>query len=130
VVWGAYHGVLLGIYRRWPWIWDRQSQWAQRVFTFLLVVFGWVFFRSATWNDALVLLNLMLVPQTGSMVTGWPLLLVMLVIAGVCAHFGPNTFEMSHRWTPVYAAGLTGLFVLCLIAMYGGQISPFLYFQF
>ena len=98
--------------------------------TYLLVVFGWVFFRAATWDDALIILNRMLLPHSGDMVTGWPVLLVMLMIAGAFAHWGRNTFELSHQWTPAYAAGLAGLFIVCLIALYGGQISPFLYFQF
>jgi alginate O-acetyltransferase complex protein AlgI len=130
VVWGAYHGVLLSLYRLRPELWDRQPILVQRVLTYLLVVFGWVFFRAATWDDALIILNRMLLPHRGDMVTGWPVLLVMLMIAGAFAHWGRNTFELSHQWTPAYAAGLAGLFIVCLIALYGGQISPFLYFQF
>ncbi len=130
VIWGGYHGLLLSVYRAWPWIWDRQPVWSQRVFTFLLAVFGWVFFRAATWQDALTLMNRMLIPQTGVIMTGAAVLIVMLVIAGSLAHFGPNTFEIKHSWRPVEALGLTLLFVACLVAMYGGQVSPFLYFQF
>lgn len=130
VFWGGYHGVLLSIYRRWPGIWDRQPVWTQRVLTFLLAVIGWVFFRSPTFGSALTILSRMLLPHGGELMAGWPLLVVMLLVAGAFAHFGPNTFELRHRWTPLYAAGITGLFVFCLVAMYGGQVSPFLYFQF
>jgi alginate O-acetyltransferase complex protein AlgI len=130
VIWGGYHGLLLSAYRRWPWIWERQPVWAQRVFTFLLAVFGWTFFRAATFHDALVLINRMLIPHTGALMTGAALLVVMLAIAGSLAHLGPNTFEMRHSWRPVEAFGIAVLFVACLVAMYGGQVSPFLYFQF
>ncbi len=130
VIWGGYWGLLLSVYRAWPWIWERQPAWSQRVFTFVLAVFGWVFFRAASWNDAMVLMNRMLIPQTGGIMAGVALLIVMLVIAGSLAHFGPNTFEIRHSWRPVEAFGLTLLFVACLVAMYGGQVSPFLYFQF
>jgi alginate O-acetyltransferase complex protein AlgI len=130
VIWGAYHGVLLSIYRRWPALWDRQPEWAQRSFTFILAVFGWVFFRAATFGDALSILNLMVIPHSGELMVGAVTLFVLVLIAGAIAHFGPNTFEMRHQWTSPQLAGLTALVILCLVAMYGGRISPFLYFQF
>ena len=130
VVWGAYHGLLLSAYRRWPWVWDRQPAWSQRTFTFVLVVFGWVFFRAATWSDAAVMLSRMLTPQMGNLPPTALTLSLMLLVAGAFAHFGPNTFELKHEYQPIQVACLTGLFVLCLTAIYGGQISPFLYFQF
>ena len=131
IIWGAYHGLLLATYRAWPWIWDRQPLWAQRAFTFLLVVFGWTFFRAATLTDALVLFNRLLIPTSGSSsMAGSAALLVMILIAGALAHVGPNTFELRHEWRPWQAFSLAALFAGCLIAMYGGQISPFLYFQF
>ena len=61
---------------------------------------------------------------------GSGLLGVMIVIAGSVAHLGPNTFEMRHDWRPLEALALAAAFLICLVAMYGGQISPFLYFQF
>jgi alginate O-acetyltransferase complex protein AlgI len=130
VLWGAYHGVLLGVYRMWPWIWDRQPEWTQRVLTFILAVFGWTLFRASSFHDAIVLFGRMLAVHPGEMFAGWPLLIGMLIVAGSIAHFGPNTFEMRHEWRPAWALGLATLVVLCLVAMYGGQVSPFLYFQF
>ena len=63
---------------------------------------------------------------------GSGLLLLMILVAGLLAHTGPNTFEMSHDWRPleVEAFSLAALFLLCLVTMYGGQVSPYLYFQF
>jgi alginate O-acetyltransferase complex protein AlgI len=130
VVWGAYHGILLSLYRRWPALWDRWPSWAQRAGTFLLVVIGWTFFRAATFSDAAALLRRMMLPHEGVLVESVGMLIVMLVIAVALAHFGPNTFEMKHQWTPVTAFGMAAGVVLCLVVMYGGQISPFLYFQF
>ena len=130
VIWGAYHGLLLGFYRRWPFLWDSQPPWAQRAFTFLLAVFGWTFFRAANLGDALQLFSRMLVPYGGRLMTGSGSLMVMIAIAAAFAHFGPNTFEMKHEWRPVQAFSIAMLFVLCLVSMYGGRLSPFLYFQF
>ncbi len=130
VIWGAYHGLLLSIYRAWPRLWDAQPLWAQRTSMFLLTVIGWTFFRAATFADALGLLHRMLVPQDGSLMIGSGTLTGMLAVAGLLAHTGPNTFELSHQWRPTQVFSLTVLFLICLIAMYGSQVSPFLYFQF
>jgi alginate O-acetyltransferase complex protein AlgI len=130
VVWGAYHGTLLSLYRRWPSWWDRRPAWAQRTGTFFLVVIGWTFFRAATFADAAALLRRMMLPHEGVLVESTGMLIVMLVIAGALAHFGPNTFEMKYEWQPIMAFGMAAGLVLCLVVMYGGQISPFLYFQF
>ena len=130
VVWGAYHGLLLCAYRAWPTLWDRQPAWVQRTGMFLLAIFGWTFFRAATFHDALSLFHHMLTPHPGLLMAGSGLLLCIILVAAVLAHTGPNTFEMRHEWRPLQAVSLALLFLLCLITMYGGQVSPFLYFQF
>ncbi|NTW88496.1 MAG: MBOAT family protein [Desulfobulbaceae bacterium] len=53
VLWGLYHGLFLTLER--TWIGEiRQRLWipAQQLTTFVLVVFGWVLFRSETLGDA------------------------------------------------------------------------------
>jgi alginate O-acetyltransferase complex protein AlgI len=130
VVWGAYHGALLSVYRRWPAIWDEQPIWAQKTFTFLLAVLGWTLFRAPTWAEATELFSRLLWPHPGSVMTGAPVLFAMCMIAGAIAHFGPNTFEIRHQWRPATAFGMICLVILCLAGIYGGQVSPFLYFQF
>jgi len=130
VIWGGYHGLLLAAYRRWPGGWDRAPQWAQQVGTFFLVVVGWTLFRAASLSDALTLLHRMLLPHGGILVENALSLAVMLVLAAALAHWGPNTFEMTHQWEPLPAFGFAIAVVLCLVMMYGGRISPFLYFQF
>jgi hypothetical protein len=57
-------------------------------------------------------------------------LLAVMAVAATVAHFGPNTFEMDHRWSPSYAMGFAALFVACLFVLYGSAATPFLYFQF
>jgi alginate O-acetyltransferase complex protein AlgI len=130
VVWGGYHGLLLVLYRRFGASWDRQSTTTQRTATFLLVVFGWTLFRSESWQQAAVLFTRLFVPHTGVLPTAWPTLASLILIAGLFAHKGPNSFELTHRWRPLAAWGLTLLFAVCLIRIYGGESSPFLYFQF
>ena len=130
VFWGGYHGALLMLLRFGHAIWDLIPQALRRLSTFLLVVIGWVFFRSPTFSIAASLLHKMFSVQPGITITGASTLTAMLLLAAVLAHASPNTFEMSHEWrpplVPVFALG----FVTCLWVMYGAQPSPFLYFQF
>lgn len=130
VVWGAYHGTLLCTYRRWPRLWDALPEWGQRTFMFLLAVIGWVFFRATSWHDASVLLSRMFLPYSAEPMTGAVTLAGFIAVAAAFAHLGPNTFQMRHRWSPAGALALAALMVVCLVFIYGGQVSPFLYFQF
>jgi alginate O-acetyltransferase complex protein AlgI len=135
VFWGAYHGLLLGLYRRYSRIWDARPQWLQRSMMFFLVIVGWTFFRATTWTDATSLLAKMTVfeawrGQPDVPLIGAGVLALMLLVAAVVAHVGPNSFEMDHRWRPAAATGLALLFIACLFRIYGAANSPFLYFQF
>src|SRR5262249_16923608 len=59
VFWGAYHGLLLVAYRFCGRSWDRLPPAFRRAGTFLLVLVGWVFFRSQTFSLALTILHAM-----------------------------------------------------------------------
>lgn len=137
VFWGAYHGALLVAGRLWSRVAGPRSQpssalarVSSQAGTFLLVMVGWVFFRSPTFSIALEMLRKMAVPQAGAGLIGAGTLVVALAIAATAAHTGPNTTEMRHDWSPSMVSALALLFVCCLFAMYGASSSPFLYFQF
>jgi len=130
LAWGAYHGVLLCAYRltaRW---WDRMPVFAQRTGMFFLVVVGWTLFRASSWEQATTLLGRMFVPLPGVSPAGTPSLLALLLLAGALVHFGPNTFQLRHQWRPAAAAAWALILLLSLVRIYGGEDSPFLYFQF
>lgn len=130
VCWGAYHGMLLTITRRASPTIERCPRLLRICATFLLVVFGWVLFRADTFEMAGGLFRRMLSLTPGSNPIGSPLLLVALVIAAALGHFGPNTFEIQHSWQRGTVLAIATLFVACLLVIYGGTQSPFLYFQF
>ena len=130
VAWGAYHGVLLVTNRysepvlaTWPGV-------IRKITTFVLIVIGWVLFRSTTFTMAAGLIGAMFSWKPGPHLDTWKSLAVLLMIAGALAHLGPNTFELRHRWRPVSTVGLSVLLLVCIVLIYGGQQSPFLYFQF
>src|SRR6266403_4000949 len=75
VVWGGYHGLLLVLYQATRGSWDRLPTSARRVTTFGLVVVGWVFFRSDTFEMAASLLSRLFSWHAGSTLLGAPVLL-------------------------------------------------------
>jgi alginate O-acetyltransferase complex protein AlgI len=132
VIWGAYHGALLSVYRRFAAQWDAVPARARQGVTFLLVVVGWVFFRSTSFGMAASLLHTMFVPTAGAMLGGVSVFLVALTIAGWWGMFGPNAFDIhaDWRWRPRYAFALALGLGVCVAVMAGAGSSPFLYYQF
>lgn len=130
VFWGAYHGILLCLYKMFGRFWDRLPAVLQRAGTFLLVVIGWVFFRADNFSVAAVMLARMYSYSVGPLFPGLIGLLVSLAIAAAIAHTAPNTFELGHDWKPWAIAGLAVGYSMALLAIASGQQSPFLYFQF
>lgn len=130
VVWGFYHGFLL-LCTRWAREWlSRWPDLLRQLTTFVLVMVGWVLFRSETFSMATGLLCTMFSWRAGFGLDAELSLIALLAVAGGLAHWGPNTFELRHRWHPMVAVSLGVLLLACMVVIYGGQQSPFLYFQF
>jgi len=132
ILWGAYHGLLLILYRladRW---WDALPALLRQFAMFLLVVLGWVLFRADNLHVASTMLTAMFTPTAGSLMSGAPLFTVILVFALVWGLFGPNPFDwhQNFHWRVRIGYGLALLFGACLAIIMGGDNSPFLYFQF
>jgi alginate O-acetyltransferase complex protein AlgI len=71
--WGLYHGTVLVIERRRGWAVAATgpcSRWARRALTLLIVVVGWVLFRSPNLSTALVFLQHMVIPDLGGLTEG------------------------------------------------------------
>jgi alginate O-acetyltransferase complex protein AlgI len=130
VIWGAYHGALLYINRVLAPVLDRAPLICRRAATFILVLIGWVLFRSTSVSMARSMLRTMFWWTNGPAIPWGVSLTAILLIAAVLAHKMPNTFELRHQWRPLETLAITALFGLCLVVIYGGQASPFLYFQF
>jgi alginate O-acetyltransferase complex protein AlgI len=130
VVWGGYHGLLLVFLRvRRTW-WERVAGGFRRPLTFLLVMLGWVLFRSDNFRMALLWLRQMFSWRPGLSLSGSGALLLSLVVAASVAHVAPNTFEIKHEWKPLAQLGWAAMLVACVFFIAAGQQSPFLYFQF
>jgi alginate O-acetyltransferase complex protein AlgI len=130
VVWGAYHGLLLAIHRRFARQWDAVPVALKQPLMFFLVLVGWVFFRSANFMMAISILRTMLVPTLGVLAPQPYFVLFALLVAGWWSMVGPNVFEMRHSFTPRQRAIATVGFAVSLALIMGTRNSPFLYFQF
>ncbi len=130
VVWGAYHGVLLTVHRFYGTAWDRLPAAWRRLGTFLLVVVGWVFFRSADLTMAGHLLATMTGFHAGATPERMSALLLLVGLAAIVAHVGSNTFEIRHEWRKPAVVGWAVLWIVALSEIATGTPSPFLYFQF
>ncbi len=130
VFWGAYHGVLLAAYRRWAAYWDPIPARVRQGLVFLLVLVGWVFFRSTDFGMAAHLLQLMFLPTGGWAGPSTLLATVPLLLAAAWAMAGPNPFEMRHVPSRARNLALAAAFGAALAIIAGTRSSPFLYFQF
>lgn len=145
LVWGLYHGALLIIERGFHL--DTAptrlgARIARRVLTMVLVVVGWVIFRSAELPDALAMIGHMLLPDfTGltdvvdAALTNQRLLILLAALGILFLPAHPVTgplLESSRTPTAkvLRVAIMTGGLLYSAILVATGTFSPFLYYQF
>lgn len=137
VIWGIYHGILLAVHAqiRKPRT-ERFYKYAGRLLTFLLVVIGWVIFRSPSIQAALRIYTSMIglhglgVSNLDQILPNWSktALVIFLVVSLMLTNLSVDTWNLKWRRNWLFVAVLSFLFVLSLILL--SQPSPFLYLQF
>ncbi len=140
ILWGLYHGLLLvgervtGI-RTLP---DARMTALRRAATFLLVLLGWVLFRSADVGQAGDFYRAMAGLDAGALsdavrTAASPEAVAALVV-GVLSVLLPRDFvtgvRVGESRSPVVRIAVVALAPLAAIAVAAGSFSPFLYFQF
>ena len=136
VIWGALHGTVLAAERLWrdfrPKAWPLLPAWLGILLTFHIVLLGWIFFRAASFADALAYLGGLSAGGGAALATP---MLVALIILGMSFHFMPR-FSMQSvalrlRALPATALGAAvGLAILTIDAMRPEGVAPFIYYQF
>ncbi len=139
VVWGAYHGGLLAVER---YIGKKSFYYSlprpMRVAaTFVLVLFSWVLFRSASLHEAIRYFGAMFgmgsTDECALLLAGQLYTRGALIIMALCACFVVSpvqAFQWTETITWVKAVALIPLFVVTLMTMFWQSFRPFLYFQF
>ncbi|MCC7376061.1 MAG: MBOAT family protein [Verrucomicrobiales bacterium] len=140
ILWGAFHGLLLG-FERWRGkrsAYQTLPRWTRIGLTFLLMLFSWVLFRADNLTAAIEYFRAMIGLSAPSQLA--PLLaatlytpyhLLILALSALLV-FQP---VQAHDWavapvTWTRTALLMPLFACALLAMFSQAFNPFLYFQF
>jgi alginate O-acetyltransferase complex protein AlgI len=148
IIWGMWHGLFLSIER--IGIVERTLNCTpavlRNIYVLVVVLVGWVFFRSLTLDQALDMLTRMFGLQPGSetMLSLWSNVAaptMVLIIVAVCFSYPvwPRMMDALQRTMGgtaqvaygVLRAGVVGaVTVLCIATMTVDQNNPFIYFRF
>jgi alginate O-acetyltransferase complex protein AlgI len=141
VLWGLYFGILIAIERfGWGKILDKLPKGISMLYTFVLVIFGWVLFDTNTLSDAWTFICAMFGGNgIGADSQAAYLFMSNIAIYAVCFFASTNIFsvltsklENKHAVISKYAASLAQVFVLIICTAYlvDASYNPFLYFRF
>jgi len=132
--WGLYYGILLLVEKLFLGKYlERLPGLLQRLYTLLIVMFGWVFFASATLGDALTYIRLMFTPMATVPEIAISWVLTLLVGCVCCLPLGKRLWERfrEHPVMPVLeAVACLVALVLCTAGLVSDSYNPFLYFRF
>ena len=142
VFWGVYNGIFLVMERIFlSKVYQRIGKFLSTAITFLVVVFGWVFFRVEALSDAFRYLNRMFVMESGTSVVQYK---------GISLYFGLAvvfSFFVYSKWGQVIqdaiyfrdfttrrhiTASIISVFLLliCISSITAFGFNPFIYFRF
>lgn len=143
VIWGAFHGLFLVLER--VFLLEKMKNWpgALRMgLTYIIVLFGWIFFRAENIGDAFIYIGQMFSFQGGnSFVYIDAYLIFVLIMAAIFSFMGalPKVEDRIQRWfsTPQtliayswQSVGIVALGILSVAELYASGFNPFIYFRF
>jgi len=133
IIWGAYHGILLVINHLSQSSGLKPPVWLGRIITFILVCYGWVFFRAdnmaQVWHMTQGLVGLHGFHLTDTYFL-WKDQVVMIAAALALALFAPNTEFWAKKIAPNLQWGLIFGTLFMANLLFLNRESAFLYFQF
>ena len=145
VVWGLFHGVFLLVERAGLGKWlDRVPAIVGHVYTLLVVLIGWVFFRATDLSSAVAYLGKMVGLGAESALLAYPpsfflsgevvvSLLLAFVLATPMYHWFQRVWQKLPAPGPrelAYSFVLFGLFVMAVMYLAADTYNPFIYFRF
>lgn len=154
VIWGMFHGLFSVIERfRLGKLLTERSRVVSHLYTLLVVMVAWVFFRASTLPGAIGYLKAMagLSPHAGpeaNLALYWDLKTALALICGVIGSMPiiPWMAERRRQWLEsgrrgliavdagldalIHLVALPLVFVLCAMFLASGTHNPFIYFQF
>jgi len=138
IVWGLWHGLFLWI-ERWRFLAERLEKmpdWLARVYVWLVVLIGWVFFRAENMSAALAYFENMFTFSTAPVTLAYYWHALAALAAGMFLCLLPDRyfFSPTSRQPGAYSAVFYGLQTALAIASVSLLLSvarnPFIYFNF
>jgi len=135
VLWGLCHGAALAVFRLWKaspfgrWTMPWPMGW---VLTLSVVGVGWLFFRATSLSHAFSLLEAWWKGQPPP----WAGSYALAVVPAIAAIFAMDVFNRRFpwdrvvRWPMTARVGIQALLLVFIVARWGREASPFIYFQF
>lgn len=137
VFWGGLHGVALGMTKYFKEKFkdiNFRADAINWVITLLIVLVGWVFFRSQNFHQALLMLRQMFIPQHGvSWINPYPIIGIVFLVIDHSVGLNLNKVNVYalFKVKQKYLAYATILIMWGLIySFYPKDFQPFIYFQF
>ncbi|MEE4167056.1 MAG: MBOAT family protein [Desulfocapsaceae bacterium] len=139
VIWGGLHGVYLGIERvlgKRP-LYSMLPRPLKIALTFILIMIGWVFFRSETVGGALSYLQSMfglaVVPETSLLLGGLfytPYNMLALAVGAVVVWLCPQSWDWSRQLGAAKILVIIIVFFVAVAVLSVQSYNPFIYFNF
>jgi alginate O-acetyltransferase complex protein AlgI len=131
VLWGGYHGVALAVNRFWSKSGMKLPRLAGWVLTMLVVMVGWVFFRSPDMTHASLILRQMFLPHPG---TGWIFpFAIFAVLATALVHVVEYTDLLDVHRLPLrawYTPAILFSMLWMVVIFHPEGFRPFVYLNF
>lgn len=142
IVWGLFHGMFL-VFERigLDKALNKLNVAVQHIYTLLVVVVGWVFFRAENLNEALIYLKKMFTISKGSIATNEYLIFqhinnhtIFFMAVGVL--FSLPTYQLAKKWlatknlTWINQLVLIILMLVSITYLSADTYNPFIYFKF
>ncbi len=142
ILWGLWHGLFNIIEKATGFHKDSGVKWKEalkHVYTLIIVVVGWVFFRPNTFAEGLVHFKQMLALESTTPIytihyfmSGWKWFILLVGILLSMPIIGDKLYtSKSNQWTQLGVnALLVALFILCVASLSANTYNPFIYFRF
>lgn len=141
IFWGLYHGLFSILERLGYGNWLKKHKGIAGIYTFLVVNFGWVFFRVGDIGTAFQYLVRMILPwkYTGGTILPAELFQPHMIAVMAAAVLGAGVFQrileksaVWKKWTHSAAEYifLILVFALCVMSLASDTYNPFIYFRF
>ena len=146
IIWGAYHGLLLVLYRMIPWLGEprtttdtsykkaRLGDFARIIFFFNLVALGWIFFRANSVSQAVYLLGAITTDQNWTEFSQYAVgYLLVFAAPTIVYEIWLETKKdqlalINYHWFP---QGIIYAFMLVMLMTFAPLVPQvFIYFQF